>query len=86
MITQEEAEALARQHMTDYVNSCNCQTEEDVANVLMKLVSVCGIGMCAVVGNADAVARMQGTTNFVEKSMVGRSYKKVRLIDHGQIR
>lgn len=76
MITQQEAEILARQHMTDYVNSCGCQTTEDVANVLMKLVSVCGVGMCAVVGNADAVARMQGTTDFVEKSMVGVSWKQ----------
>lgn len=76
MITQQEAEALAKQHMTDYVNSCGCQTNEDVANVLMKLVSVCGVGMCAVVGNADAVARMQGTTAFVRKSMVGISWKQ----------
>ena len=71
MITQKEAEKLAKQHMTDYVNACNCQTQEDVANVLMKLASVCGVGMCAVVGYADSVARMQGITDFINETMSG---------------
>lgn len=76
MITSKDAETLARQHMQEYVNACNCQPPEDVANVLMKLVSVCGIGMCAVVGNTDAVARLNGTANFVQNSMVGVSWRK----------
>lgn len=75
MITASEAEILAKQHMTDYVNACNCQTTEDVANVLMKLVSVCGVGMCAVVGHADAVSRMQGTTDFISESTSGMTWK-----------
>jgi hypothetical protein len=75
MITQQEAEKFAKQHMTDYVNACNCKTQEDVANVLMKLASVCGVGMCAVVGHADAVARMQGTTDFISESMSDTTWK-----------
>jgi hypothetical protein len=75
MITQKEAEKLAKQHMTDYVNACNCQTQEDVANVLMKLASVCGVGMCAVVGYADSVARMQGITYFINETMSGETWK-----------
>lgn len=61
--------------MTDYVNACSCQTNEDVANVLMKLVSVCGVGMCAVVGHADAVARMQSTTNFIAEKVSTAPWK-----------
>jgi coenzyme F420-reducing hydrogenase gamma subunit len=76
MITQQEAEKRSRQLMMDYVNSCECQTNEDVANVLMKLISVCGVGMCAVVGNVDAVARMQSTTDFVKNSMADVRWKQ----------
>lgn len=75
MITQQEAEKLAKQHMTDYVNKCGCQTQEDVANVLMKLVSVCGVGMSAVVGNHDAVARLEGVASFIKSSMAEQSWK-----------
>ncbi|WAR45507.1 hypothetical protein [Methylomonas rapida] len=69
MITSREAEILARQAMTDYVNACHCQTQDDVANVLMKLASLCGLGMVAVVGHADAVARMQGTTDYISENV-----------------
>lgn len=76
MITPQEAEALARQHMADYVNSCACQTNEDVANVLMKLASVCGVSMCAVVGYRDAVARLEGVAGFIEESMADVIWKQ----------
>lgn len=76
MITSQEAEALAKQHMTEYVNSCGCQTNEDVANVLMKLASMCGVGMCAVVGYRDAVARLEGVAGFIEDSMADVSWKQ----------
>ncbi|WP_445372707.1 hypothetical protein ACH518_09475 [Methylomonas sp. HW2-6] len=75
MITAAEAEILAKQAMTDYVNACHCQTEEDVANVLMKLASICGIGMVAVVGHADAVARMQGTTDYISEKVSTTPWK-----------
>lgn len=75
MITQQEAEKLAKQHMTEYVNACNCQTQEDVANVLMKFASVCGVGMVAVVGHADAVARMRGTADFINETCAGTTWK-----------
>lgn len=75
MISPQAAETLAKQAMTDYVNACHCQTEEDVANVLMKLVSLCGVGMVAVVGHADAVARMQGTTDYISESVSSAPWK-----------
>ncbi|GAB6139903.1 hypothetical protein JCM14076_06320 [Methylosoma difficile] len=66
MITSQEAEKLAKEQMINYVNACKCQAQDDVANVLMKLASVCGVGINTVVGNADAVDRLQGVTDFIK--------------------
>jgi len=67
MITQAEAEKLANKAVTDYVNSCHCDTMEDAANALMKLASMCGMAMCAVVGQVEAVARMEGTAAYIAR-------------------
>lgn len=67
MITPNEAEILAKKHLQDYVNACGCNTPEDVANVLMKLVSAAGVCMCATVGQADAVARLEGTARHIAR-------------------
>lgn len=74
MITPQQAEALAQKTMQDYVNQCGCATTEDVGNALMKLVSMCGLGMCATVGQADAVARLQGTANYIAKTQKGKQW------------
>lgn len=76
MITQQKAEALAQAVMQDYVKACQCDTHEDVANALMKLASMCGLGMCAVVGQPEAVARLQGTTDYIARTQAGRNWKK----------
>jgi|LakMenE18May11ns_1017448.scaffolds.fasta_scaffold8374605_2 hypothetical protein len=78
LITSREAEILAKQAMTDYVNSCHCQNQVDVANVLMKLVSVCGVGMVATVGHSDAVARMQGATDYISENVSPTPWKVTR--------
>lgn len=74
MIAQQDAEKLAKQHMTDFVNACKCQSKEDVANVLMMLASACGAGMVAVVGHADAVDRMRDTTDFIDVAYAGSTW------------
>ena len=74
MITPKEAEKLAQQTMQDYVAQCKCNSNEDVANVLMKLVSMCGLGMCAVSGQEDAVSRLQGTTNYIATTQEGKHW------------
>lgn len=66
MITSQEAEALAIKAMDDYVGQCDCKTDEDVANVLMKLCSVAGVAMSMRVGRIDAVNRLIGTANFID--------------------
>jgi len=70
MITPQQAEELANQTIEDYVNACRCEDDQDVANVLMKLASMCGLGMCATVGQEEAVARMQGTTDHIANARI----------------
>ena len=68
MITPDQAEFLANAAITQYVNACDCETKEDVANVLMKLASMCGLGMAAMAGRDEAVQRLLGTAQWVQKT------------------
>lgn len=76
MIKPQEAEKLAQKAMEKYVNACGCATTNDVANALMKLVSMCGLGMCATVGRDEAVSRLQGTTDYIARAQAGVNWKK----------
>lgn len=76
MITATEAEALANKKIQEYVNACGCNSPQDVANVLMKLISVSGLAMCATVGQGEAVARLQGTVNHITKPQYAGPWKK----------
>ena len=67
MITASEAENLANKTVSEYVRKCECETHEDVANVVMQLASKCGLVMCSSVGQEEAVSRMQGTTNYIAR-------------------
>lgn len=78
MITPQEAEALAQKTMQDYVNACKCDTPQDVGNALMKLVSMCGLGMCATVGQPEAVARIEGTAAYIGKTQAGKNWRSER--------
>lgn len=77
MIVQAEAEILCKKLMEDYVNTCQCDSDIDVANVLMKLISICGIGICAVTGREDAVLRLNGTAEFINKSFPNKWKKEI---------
>lgn len=76
MITAKQADDLANTTIIDYVNSCGCNNAQDIGNVLMKLASMCGLAMCATVGHAEAVDRLQSTTNYITKSQAGKSWKQ----------
>jgi hypothetical protein len=78
MITTQEAEALAQQTMQQYVASCGCDSREDIANALVKLISMCGLGMCAVIGQPEAVAWLQGTTDYIAKTQEGKNWNVER--------
>lgn len=71
MITPKVAEALAQKSMQDYVNACQCNSPQDVGNALMKLVSMCGLGMCATVGKEEAVQRLEGTAAYIAQTQEG---------------
>ena len=75
MITPQKAESLAQKMMQDYVTACKCDTPQDVANALMKLVSMCGLGMCATVGQPEAVARLEGTAAYITKTQAGSNWR-----------
>lgn len=75
MISQEAAEELAQQAMQDYIALCMCDTPQDVANALMKLTSMCGLGMCAVVGQQEAVTRLEGTAAYIATTQAGKHWK-----------
>lgn len=78
MITPKEAEELAQKAMQDYVNACKCDTPQDVGNALMKLVSMCGLGMCATVGQPEAVKRLEGTAAYIAKTQAGNNWRSER--------
>lgn len=67
MVNQQEAEKLATDAIQNYLNACGLDTVEDASNALMKLVSVAGLAMCAIVGQDDAVARLEGTARHIAK-------------------
>ena len=78
MVTPAQAEELAQHYMEQYVKACNCQTNQDVANVLMKLTSMCGLGMMAIVGQDEAVARIEGDAQFIAKFNHAVEWQQVR--------
>lgn len=65
MITPKDADALAHSTIENYVACCHCRTPQDMANVLMKLASMSGLAMMAVVGKEEAIDRLTGTTNHL---------------------
>lgn len=79
MVTQQEAEAMAKAAIEKYLTDCKLEDETDAGNALMKLVSLAGVFMCATVGQADAVARLQGTTDFIASPAFSGPWTKQRV-------
>lgn len=71
MVSQEQAEEMAKQLIQQYLNDCQLDTNQDAGKALMKLMSVAGVLMVATVGYDEAVDRMYSTAAFVEKKLVG---------------
>lgn len=67
MVTQEQAEELAKKHVQEYVNSCGCVTVEDAGNVLLKMLSVTAVSISAMRGKDTAVSMLLGTAGFIER-------------------
>lgn len=65
MITPQEAERRAHQHIEEYVAGALCSSPEEVAKVLMKLISVAGVAIATVSNKDDAVFRMRLCADIV---------------------
>lgn len=76
MITPDEAEALANKLIGEYLTACNLDAPHQAGDALMKLVSVAGLGMCAAVGQDDAVQRLLGTASYIAKPEFARPWKR----------
>jgi len=79
VVKPDEAQKFAQAFMESYVAMCECGSQEDVGNALMKLVSVAGLGMCAVVGQAEAVARLEATAAHIAKPQFSKPWTKESL-------
>jgi hypothetical protein len=42
MSKEQELISLAKQHLTDYVNACDCESKEDVYNAIAVMLVVAG--------------------------------------------
>jgi hypothetical protein len=78
-ITQQEAEALAKKAVGDYLTACNLQDPSQIGDVLMKLCSVAGVLMANTEGSAAAFDRLLGTAQFVLKTMPASPAKLEKL-------
>lgn len=67
MITPQEAQRRAQQLLEEYVAGALCTNPEDVAHVLMKLISVTGVAIASLTGQDDAVRRMQLCAEMVRQ-------------------
>ena len=67
--TPDEAERIAMKAVGDYLTACRMTDQAQIGNYLMKLCSVAGVVMAQAEGSAEAVARLQGTAEFVRRTM-----------------
>jgi len=67
MISQEAAETLCVEFVSKYLKDATPCTAEDIANMLMKLVSVAGLTMYRVVGQQETMNRMIQTAAFCSR-------------------
>ena len=76
MIIPITAEELATRKIEEYVDSCDCVTNDDVGNVLMKLLSTVGQALLATQGQEKAVAMVEGTPRHIAKAEFSQSWQK----------
>lgn len=67
--TPAQAEELAKKAVGDYLTACRMADATNLANYLMKLVSVTGVMMANAEGSSMAAARLMGTAQFVAQNM-----------------
>lgn len=64
MITEKEAEKRCLEFLDEYLKSAAPCSEQDEADMLMKMMGVAGLAMYRVVGKEETFKRMISTTAF----------------------
>ncbi|CAB3643364.1 hypothetical protein LMG26685_02155 [Achromobacter mucicolens] len=67
--TAAEAEKLAARFVGEYLTSCRMTDRAQIGNYLMKLCSVSGVVMAQAEGSEMACRRLEGTAEFIRKTM-----------------
>lgn len=67
--TPDEAEQMAKDAIAGYLRECRMTDGAQLGNYLMKLVSVASVLMAAGEGSAEAALRLEGTAQFILKTM-----------------
>jgi hypothetical protein len=75
-----EAEEHAKKAVVDYMNACGLTDTDQIADHLMKLMSVTAIIMARSVGSAETFARLEGVALFVAKTMPAQASGSVQVV------
>lgn len=67
--TAAEAEKLAVRLVGEYLTACHMTDRAQIGNYLMKLCSVSGVVMAQAEGSDRAAQRLEGTAEFIRKTM-----------------
>lgn len=67
--TAAEAEKLAVRLVGEYLTACRMTDRAQIGNYLMKLCSVSGVVMAQAEGSEGACRRLEGTAEFIRKTM-----------------
>lgn len=67
--TAAEAEKLAVRLVGEYLTACRMTDRAQIGNYLMKLCSVSGVVMAQAEGSEGACRRLEGTADFIRKTM-----------------
>lgn len=79
MITADEAEALAKKHLQDYVNARKCENLQDIGNALMKMLRVTGAGMIMTEGQTITIAMFEHVAQVLSKPEFNRPVQRETL-------
>lgn len=75
-----EAEEHAQKAVEDYMNACRLTSTDQIADHLMKLMSVTAIVMANSVGSAETFARLEGVALFVAQNMPAQPRNAVPVV------
>ena len=76
MISEANVESLSQKIMLDYVKACACRSMSDVSDALAVLTQSCAEGLCAAVGQNEAVAQLEKIAFHLAETLPGVDWAK----------